>query len=121
VHRGASLSGDAINVPPVGDTDRESRPGVALATAWIAQLSRHHHIDAALLATRSDVLAFVRGEDGSRLSSGWRHDLVGAPVQQLVSGGAALAFDEVTGDLVLEERSRNAIELALPTARPRQR
>ena len=121
VQRGAALAAEQVNLPPVGDTDRESRPGVALATAWIAQLSRHHAIDAALLATRSDVLAFVRGESGSRLSSGWRHDLVGAPVQQLVSGGAALAFDETTGDLVLEERSRQEIPLALPKPRSRQR
>jgi hypothetical protein len=74
---------------------------VSLVSAWVAQLGRTHRIDTAILATRSDIEDLV--VDGSgRLADGWRGDLVGGPVRDLVDGRAALAFD---GDnLVLEPR-----------------
>jgi ribonuclease D len=81
--------------------DRAMRPGVALASAWVSQLARTHRIDGALLATRSDIEELL-SEGTGRLAEGWRGELVGGPVRDLVSGKAALAFD---GDrLVLEPR-----------------
>ncbi len=83
------------------ELDRRFRPAVALVSAWVAQLARTHKIDASLLATRSDIEdLLVSG--GGRLASGWRAELVGGPVRDLVDGRAALAFE---GDgLVLEPR-----------------
>ena len=51
------------------------------------------HIDTALLATRSDLVAFLRGDADARLATGWRHDLLGDGIRRLVAGKAALTFD----------------------------
>ncbi|MCB1283014.1 MAG: HRDC domain-containing protein [Microthrixaceae bacterium] len=80
------------------------RPAVPLVSAWVAQLAKNQQIDPALLATRSDLEAFLRGDAESRLLSGWRGDLVGTPLRRLVSGEVSLALDPAEG-LVLERRS----------------
>ncbi|MDQ1436816.1 MAG: ribonuclease [Acidimicrobiaceae bacterium] len=105
IERGRSLADEDVNVPPTDELDRPLRPAVTLVSAWIAQLAADLSIDAALLATRADLHAFLRKEAGARLAEGWRHDLVGEPVRRLVDGSAALAFDG-KGGLALEERSR---------------
>jgi len=86
------------------DQSRELRPAVALVAAWVNQVARDSHLDPALLATRADVEALVRGDSDARLAYGWRADIAGGPIKRLVSGDAALAFDN--GGVVLEERSR---------------
>jgi ribonuclease D len=93
---------------PPRDLDRELRPAVGLVAAWVSQLARNLEIDTALLATRSDLEALLRGDTDARLASGWRSDLVGEPVRRLVEGEAALAFNG-KGELVLEERSHRPI------------
>jgi len=94
--------------PRSGATKREARPdlrpAVALVAAWVAQLSRELELDSALLGTRADIEALVRGDEDARLSQGWRAELAGEPIRRLMSGEAALAFDG-DGGLVLEERS----------------
>lgn len=104
VERGRTLGPDELRPPPADDVPRELRAAVALVMAWIAQLARDSRIDTSLLATRGDVASYLRGEAGSRLSSGWRSTLVAAPVKALVDGRAALTFG-AGGSLVLEERS----------------
>lgn len=89
---------------PSGDqqVDRKLRPAVALVSAWVAQLGRTHKIDTAMLGTRSDIEELLTSGTG-RLTEGWRSELVGVPVRDLVDGRAALAFE---GDsLVLEPRA----------------
>lgn len=80
------------------------RPAVALVAAWVAQIARELSIDPALLGTRADIEALVRGDEDARLSVGWRAELAGEPIRRLMSGEAAVAFDG-DGGLVLEERS----------------
>ena len=105
---GASSRRARLQLPPADEVDRNWRPAVALAAAWVAQLSRDERVDASLLATRADLVAFLAEEPGARLASGWRAGLVGKPLQRLVHGDAALAF-EGGGRLVLETRSRQAL------------
>jgi len=81
---------------------------VTLVTAWIAQLARDHRLDPALLATRADVEALLKHDADGRLTRGWRQELVGKPIAQLVGGEAAVAFDG-DGHLVLEARSGQAL------------
>jgi hypothetical protein len=90
---------------------------LTLIGAWIAQLARDARIDTAMLATRHDLVAFLRQDEDARLRTGWRAELVGKNIERLVSGEAALAF-EPSGNLILEQRSRNSIELdiAVPSA-----
>ena len=104
VKRGTTLDLDAIRNPPVGETDRESRPGLALVSAWVGQIARAEKLDPTLLATRSDLVSFLRGDEGARLAHGWRSQIVGDVLQRLMRGEVCVALDS-SGDLVLEERS----------------
>ena len=115
VQTGLDLPASRVRNPPAEDLDRSSRPAANLASAWIGQLARDLRIDATLLATRADLHAFLRDPSTSRLSEGWRGELVGDRIRRLVSGEAAIAFDG-RGGLVLEERSRRglAVEAPLP-------
>jgi ribonuclease D len=81
--------------PPASadDLDRNLRPAVTLVSAWVAQLARDERLDPALLATRADIVAFLRGDEDARLRSGWRNELVGDGIRRLVGGEAGLTFD----------------------------
>ncbi|MGI8751913.1 MAG: ribonuclease D [Acidimicrobiales bacterium] len=104
VAHGKTLKGDQLALPPTDEVPREMRPAVALAAAWVAQLGRERHLDAALLATRWDIGTFLGGDPASRLNSGWRAQMAGEPLRRLLAGEAALAFDG-QGGLTLEARS----------------
>ena len=114
VARGKELDRAAIRMPPSDELDRNLRPAVTLVSAWVAQLSQELRIDTAMLATRSDLLALLRGDDDARLARGWRAGLVGDRIRQLVDGRAALAFRPGRGDLVLEARSGEALAVDVP-------
>jgi ribonuclease D len=77
----------------VDELDRSKRPAITLISAWVSQVARDAHIDTALLATRADLVAFLSGDPQARLRSGWRGDLLGAGITQLMEGRAALTFD----------------------------
>ena len=82
----------------------EMRAAVTLVSAWISQVAKDEALDPALLATRSDINDLLRGAKNPRLGTGWRSDLVGTRIEDLVEGRASLAFDP-GGGLVLEPRS----------------
>jgi ribonuclease D len=103
VTRGKTLAPGALKVAQSEQVSRELRPAVALASAWVAQLSRDEEVDAALLATRADVVEYLSGKSGARLGQGWRAGLVGAPLRRLAGGRASLALDG-RGNLLLEDR-----------------
>jgi ribonuclease D len=75
------------------DLERNLRPAVTLVSAWISDLARRQRVDTALLATRHDMVAALRGDADARLRHGWRAELVGDGMQRLVGGQAALTFD----------------------------
>lgn len=108
IQEGLAAAEPAPRAPRTPELPRELRPVVTLVTAWISQLARDHKLDPALLATRSDVEALLKDDPECRLLSGWRSDLVGEPIRQLVGGEAAVAFDG-GGKLVLEARSRQPL------------
>ncbi len=102
---------EAADLPPVPRDPARSRQGrgdhraaVTLVSAWISQAARDLEIDPTLLGTRSDIEALVRGEEGTRLATGWRGDVVGEALTGLLAGDSALAFDG-EGGLVLEDRN----------------
>ncbi len=107
VARGKALPPGSLRLAQTEPMSKELRPAVALATAWVAQLSRDEEVDAALLATRTDVVDYLAGKPGARLGQGWRADLVGAPLRRLANGEASLALDG-HGRLLLEERPGGA-------------
>ena len=79
--------------PSADDLDRSMRPAVTLVSAWVGQLARDERLDPALLATRADIVAFLRGDTDARLGTGWRNELVGDGIRRLVGGQAGLTFD----------------------------
>lgn len=71
-------------------------------SAWISEVARQEKVDTALLATRQDIVHFLSDHPGARLSSGWRHELVGEQLGALVSGRAGLSFDGRGGLRMIE-------------------
>lgn len=82
-----------LPVPEGEELARALRPAVTLVSAWVSELSRQRRIDTTLVATRSDLIAFLRGDSDARLSQGWRAEFVGDDLRRLVEGRAALSFD----------------------------
>ncbi|MFZ9796046.1 MAG: ribonuclease D, partial [Ilumatobacteraceae bacterium] len=72
--------------------EKRLRPAVTLVTAWIGELARSAEIDPMLVATNRDIVALLAGGE-SRLSHGWRRDLVGRDIQRLLKGESGLSFD----------------------------
>jgi ribonuclease D len=93
----AVAEGKAADPPPTPDAvdelDRSKRPAITLVSAWISQVARDARIDTALLATRADLVAALRGDADARLAHGWRAELVGDGLTRLLEGRAALTFD----------------------------
>ena len=110
VAAGLKMKRDRGRQPRSPELPRHLRPVVTLVTAWVSQLARDNQLDPALLATRADVEALLRKDPECRLQTGWRKEMVGKPIAQLVSGQAAVAFD-TDGHLVLEARSNQPLTL----------
>jgi ribonuclease D len=93
----AVAAGKLADPPPVPDAadelDRSKRPAVTLVSAWVSQVARDSRIDTALLATRADLVAIIRGDPDARLAHGWRAELVGDGITRLMDGHAGLTFD----------------------------
>ncbi len=82
-----------LDAPDGDDLDRHLRPAVTLVSAWVSDLARRQRVDTTLLATRSDLISLIRGDHDARLSVGWRAELLGDGVRQLMGGHAALTFE----------------------------
>jgi ribonuclease D len=113
INAGLAIPESELRSPRRDDLDRELRPALALLVAWVSQLSRELAIDPALLATRSDLTAFLNGDADARLAQGWREELVGRRARRLIDGDLALAFDG-EGGLTLERRSGELVGPDLP-------
>jgi ribonuclease D len=100
--RGAALAPEDIRLPPDGLPPHLQ--GLAgLIAAWVQQQARDLSIDPALLATRRDIEAVLQNESDLRLRHGWRADVIGATVDRIATGRAAVAYDGA-GALVLVDR-----------------
>jgi len=75
------------------EVDKFARPALTLITAWVGELARKHKIDATLLATRSDITAFLRQAPNARLREGWRATLVGDDLTRILNGEVGLSVD----------------------------
>lgn len=91
----ASKAGDlAFPVSDGDDLDKSMRPAVTLVSAWVTELARRSDLDAGLLGTRRDIVDLLSGSPSARLRSGWRAEIVGRDVEDLVAGRKALTFGE---------------------------
>lgn len=102
VARGLELSPGSLRLPPDDNLAPQLQPLATLLSAWVAQQSRDLSIDGALIATRTDIEAFLRQVPDNRLATGWRAEMVGSTVGRIVAGEAAVAYDGA-GRLVLTD------------------
>lgn len=103
VQEGLSRSVDLPRRPSNRALMEHLRPAVTMVSAWLTQHAQDIEIDSALLGTRADIEAVLRGDEDARLAQGWRAEHVGDPIRRLVNGQAALAFED--GRLLLEDRN----------------
>jgi ribonuclease D len=113
IEAGRAMPEDAIRLPRREEVDRDLKAAVALVSAWVTQVSRQLRIDPSLLATRTDLATFLARDPEARLATGWRRELLGDAIEELVDGTYALAFDGA-GGLALERRSRQPVTIDLP-------
>ena len=113
IEAGRALPDGAIRLPKRDEVDRDLRAAVALVSAWVTQVSRELRIDPSLLATRTDLATFLARDPDARLATGWRKELLGDAIEELVGGTYALAFDGA-GGLALERRSGETVTIDLP-------
>ena len=81
------------NLKEVKSKNSDSRAAVALVTAYIYQLARDVEVDPSLLGTRNDIEALIDGDMNSKLSKGWRGEVVGEVVSNILKGTVSLVFD----------------------------
>lgn len=72
----------------------ESEGVIDLMYSLVRVVSEHEGIAPQLVASRDDLADFSRGREGSRLSSGWRHELVGELLERLLSGEVGLTVKD---------------------------
>jgi ribonuclease D len=79
------------------DLDKSMRPAATLVSAWVTELARQSDLDAGLLGTRKDINDLLGGAPGARMSEGWRAEIVGRDIEDLVAGRKALTFTKENG------------------------
>ena len=89
VAAGRQMSSSDLRVPPKHDGDASLDAAAALLAAWTAQVAVSEKIDPRLLGTRDDVRSLVNGRP-SRLADGWRAEMVGERILDLMGGRAVL-------------------------------
>jgi ribonuclease D len=77
----------------VEEFDRDLRPAATLMSAWISEVASREQIEVALLGTRADTIDYLRGLPEARLRHGWRSEVLGEDLADLVAGSAGIAFD----------------------------
>lgn len=88
---GLELEPASVAVPESDHVDRALAPAVTVIGAWLAQRAAELDLDPAVLATRADLNQLFHGAP-SRLATGWRAELVGAPIQRLLAGEAVIVL-----------------------------
>lgn len=99
IERGAEREAPPAPEEPPGRDSRDA-PLVSLAQALVRHRSQESGVAVELIATQSELSALVgahrRGEDGDglRVTSGWRRDLVGAELNELLAGRRSLTVHD---------------------------
>jgi len=89
VEAGRAMTRRDLRLPPKHVDDAALDAAAGLLVAWIGQEAGREGIEPRLLGTRDDVRALVNGRP-SRLDDGWRAEMVGKRLQELVAGQAVL-------------------------------
>lgn len=93
VEAGRTMDRSQLRLPPRYEDDPALDAAVGLLAAWTGQVAGAEEVEARLLATREDVKAVVNGRP-SRLDDGWRAEMVGDRLRDLLAGHAVLRLVE---------------------------
>jgi ribonuclease D len=100
IERGLRLPRNELRLPPRKPADLPNVDGViSLCLGWLGQRASQEDLDNTVLGTRDDVTSFVLGQP-SRLSQGWRQELVGHELASIVDGSAAIRVNGTELELV---------------------
>lgn len=97
VESGVQLDLDLVRHPSSAPVPSDVRSSVPLLMSWVSQRARELELDPAVLATRTDLESFLRGDEDSRLARGWRSEALADDIASLLDGRAALAFERGVG------------------------
>jgi ribonuclease D len=89
VQAGAALASTARRRPPARDIDPALEAAAGVLMAWVGQVAANERLEGRLLATRDDVKELVHGRP-SRLDHGWRAELLGRDLRELLAGRETL-------------------------------
>jgi len=109
VERGLALDEDALPVRAERQDDDEIvNARVDFVLAYLKGKSLNLDVDPALVASRTEIAAFVREgaeavADGHRLLRGWRGEFIGDELRALLGGRHSVRLDEETGLPALAE------------------
>ena len=96
VRRG--LACPAEKLPPAGKRrtapDTELECVSDLMYALLRLISERSGVATTMIASREDLIGYVTDPQGSRLSQGWRHELVGATLDDLLEGRVGLTVKD---------------------------
>src|SRR4029078_10888447 len=81
----------AAHVPESDGVNRALAPAVTVIGAWLSQRASELDLDPAVLATRADLNQLFHWAP-SPLATGWRAELVGAPIQRLLAGESTIVL-----------------------------
>ena len=91
VKRGKALSKDELRLPERGEPPFEDLgPTIALGQALVAHIAEQRGIEPSMLGNRTDIHSLAAGRTTGRLASGWRKEVAGAPLLDLIAGRSAI-------------------------------
>lgn len=97
VARGRALDLEKVRYPQHQPVPSELRAAVPLLMSWVSQRARELELDPAVLATRNDLEAFLRGDEDARLGTGWRAEALADDIVSLLAGRSSLTFARGVG------------------------
>lgn len=102
VERGLALDKSALKTPAKGEPPLEDLgPTIALGQAFIARISEERGIEPSMLGSRADVHSLAAGRTTGKLASGWRYEIAGKPLLDLLAGRSAISGDGKGGVRIL--------------------
>jgi ribonuclease D len=103
VDRGRDLDLDEVRFPESTPVPADVRGALPLLMSWVSQRARELDLDPAVLATRGDLEAYLRGDEDARLGTGWRQEALADDIDGLLDGRAALSFERGVGLVLRRE------------------
>ena len=97
IERGLALDLGRVRVPESAPAPADVRTALPLLMSWVSQRARELDLDPAVLATRGDLEAYLRGDEDSRLATGWRYEALASDIDGLISGRSSLSFERGVG------------------------